>query len=122
MHLKKVTKLEQFNQNEARWSQVSEQMTADQAREHTSDAACSPPATFRQSPVVWLLVRLIWLYRLTLSPWIGRSCRFFPTCSRYAEEALLTHGAWRGSVLAAKRLSKCHPFHEGGIDEVPRQI
>jgi putative membrane protein insertion efficiency factor len=62
---------------------------------------------------------LIRLYQWTLSPFLGRSCRFYPTCSNYALEAIHTHGTWRGGWLALKRLSKCHPFHPGGYDPPP---
>lgn len=65
------------------------------------------------------LVGLVWLYRLTLSPFVGQHCRFTPTCSQYAIEALQAHGAFRGSLLAARRLSRCHPWCEGGYDPVP---
>ncbi|HKC10542.1 MAG TPA: membrane protein insertion efficiency factor YidD [Vicinamibacteria bacterium] len=56
---------------------------------------------------------------MTLSPLIGGYCRFLPSCSAYAEEALLKHGARRGSLLALRRLFRCHPFHPGGLDPVP---
>ncbi|MDP9118888.1 MAG: membrane protein insertion efficiency factor YidD [Actinomycetota bacterium] len=59
------------------------------------------------------------LYRLTLSRWLGGQCRFSPTCSRYAEEAIRTHGAARGSLLAAHRVLRCNPFGRGGIDPIP---
>jgi putative membrane protein insertion efficiency factor len=58
-------------------------------------------------------------YKLTLSPLIGRQCRYLPTCSAYAEEALIRHGPWRGSALAAGRLCRCHPFGGSGYDPVP---
>ena len=59
-------------------------------------------------------------YKLTLSPLIGRQCRFLPTCSEYAAEALIGHGPWRGSALAIKRLCRCHPWGGGsGFDPVP---
>lgn len=60
----------------------------------------------------------IYLYRFTLSPLIGNQCRFYPTCSHYAETALRKYGAWKGSMLALKRIFKCHPWHEGGYDPV----
>ena len=58
-------------------------------------------------------------YKLTLSPWIGRQCRFLPTCSDYAAEALITHGPFRGGALAVLRVCKCHPFGGSGYDPVP---
>ena len=62
---------------------------------------------------------LIRLYRYAVSPFLGDSCRFYPSCSHYAEEAVEQHGVIRGSWLTIKRLSRCHPLHEGGIDLVP---
>lgn len=65
---------------------------------------------------------LIWLvkaYQMGLSPMLGSNCRFTPTCSRYAIEALQTHGAWRGSWLALRRVLRCHPWHPGGHDPIP---
>ena len=67
-----------------------------------------------------LLIALIRAYQLTLSPFLGGSCRFLPTCSAYAIEAITAHGAGRGSVLALRRLSRCHPFGRAGYDPVPR--
>ncbi|NBW78039.1 MAG: membrane protein insertion efficiency factor YidD [Betaproteobacteria bacterium] len=69
-----------------------------------------------------LLLSLVKGYRLFLSPWLGSSCRFEPTCSKYALEALQLHGAWRGSWLAAMRLSRCHPWCAGGHDPVPTAL
>ena len=60
-------------------------------------------------------------YKLTLSPLIGRSCRFLPTCSEYAAQSLIDHGPWRGSSLAFKRLCKCHPFGGWGYDPPPQK-
>jgi len=62
---------------------------------------------------------LIKAYQWMISPLLGPRCRFYPTCSQYAIEAIDRHGAWRGTRLALKRLVKCHPFHEGGLDPVP---
>ncbi|MFX3633625.1 MAG: membrane protein insertion efficiency factor YidD [Candidatus Pristimantibacillus sp.] len=58
-------------------------------------------------------------YRKVISPHKPPSCRFYPTCSAYAMEALEKHGALQGSWLAAKRIARCHPFHPGGFDPVP---
>ena len=62
---------------------------------------------------------LIRLYQAALSPFMGHCCRFFPTCSEYALEAVQKHGAWKGAWLALKRVSRCHPLHRGGSDPVP---
>jgi len=67
------------------------------------------------------LVALVRFYQLLVSPLLPPSCRFHPSCSAYAAEALRRHGAARGSWLAVKRLARCHPFCEGGIDPVPGQ-
>jgi len=66
-----------------------------------------------------LAVFLIRLYQWTVSPLLGPTCRFHPSCSQYALEALLRFGVLRGSVLALKRLGRCHPWHPGGFDPVP---
>ena len=66
-----------------------------------------------------LLIALIRAYQLVLSPLVGGACRFQPSCSAYALEAVERHGAWRGSLLAARRLAKCHPFGASGFDPVP---
>jgi putative membrane protein insertion efficiency factor len=67
------------------------------------------------------LVGLVRVYRLALSPWLGSACRFEPTCSAYALEALETHGAAMGVVLTVGRVARCHPWCEGGIDPVPAE-
>ena len=66
-----------------------------------------------------LLLLLVRGYRRFVSPWLGQRCRFAPSCSAYAEEALRRHGALRGGGLALRRLARCHPFHPGGHDPVP---
>ncbi len=66
-----------------------------------------------------LLHALIRGYQLIVSPWLGPRCRFHPSCSNYALEALEQHGTWRGSGLALRRLARCHPWNPGGFDPVP---
>lgn len=66
-----------------------------------------------------LLIGLVRGYRFFLSPWLGSSCRFEPTCSRYALDALERHGAATGSYLTLRRLARCHPWCDGGHDPVP---
>jgi len=65
------------------------------------------------------LILLIRAYRLTLSPLLGQNCRFYPSCSQYAMEAIQNHGAMTGTWLALRRLLRCHPGHPGGVDLVP---
>lgn len=71
------------------------------------------------APIRGALVALIRLYRATLSSWLGGQCRFYPSCSRYAEQAIRVHGALRGTALAAWRVARCGPFTQGGVDHVP---
>jgi hypothetical protein len=67
----------------------------------------------------WFVIQLIKAYRVLLSPWLGGHCRFHPTCSCYAITAIERYGVLRGSAMAVRRLSHCHPWHPGGIDPVP---
>ena len=80
----------------------------------SSDSAERPPSVAAR-----VLLLGIDVYRVTLGPLLGGHCRFFPSCSQYAEEALRRHGARAGSGLATRRLLRCHPFHRGGFDPVP---
>ena len=66
-----------------------------------------------------VLIALVRFYRYAISPMLGRNCRFHPTCSEYAIEALERHGALRGGWMAAKRVGRCHPFNSGGYEPVP---
>jgi putative membrane protein insertion efficiency factor len=65
-----------------------------------------------------ILVSLLKFYKAAVSPWLPPSCRFVPTCSEYACEAIQRHGALRGSAMGLRRLLRCHPFHSGGYDPV----
>ena len=66
-----------------------------------------------------ILIWLVRLYQLVISPMIGPHCRFYPSCSQYAIEAIESHGLVKGIYLALRRLSRCHPWHPGGLDPVP---
>lgn len=68
------------------------------------------------------LLLLLRGYQLGISPFLGQNCRFYPSCSEYAMQAVRTHGAGQGSWLTAKRLGKCHPWHPGGLDPVPEKF
>lgn len=82
----------------------------------------------RPSLLVWLLLVPIWIYQKTLSPLIpaifgpNAGCRFYPSCSHYAAEALRVHGPWRGLALAVWRVLRCTPLSKGGIDPVPKRV
>ncbi len=71
------------------------------------------------TPVTRLMVLLIRGYQLLVSPLLGPRCRFYPSCSAYALEAITTHGPLRGCWLAGRRLLRCHPWNPGGVDPVP---
>lgn len=75
----------------------------------------------RVRPGRWLQA-LVRGYQSLVSPLFGPRCRYLPTCSEYAYEALGQHGALRGTWLAVRRVARCHPFHEGGYDPVPRKV
>jgi len=66
-----------------------------------------------------VLIALIRVYQWLISPWLGNHCRFYPSCSEYAREAIERYGVMRGVWLALRRLLRCHPWHPGGVDPVP---
>jgi uncharacterized protein len=70
----------------------------------------------------FLLIAIIKFYKTFISPVLGDNCRFYPSCSTYSMEAFELHGVLKGLYLTARRLLKCHPFHEGGIDPVPEKF
>lgn len=72
-------------------------------------------------PMEKILILLIRGYRYVLSPWLGNQCRFHPTCSCYAEEAIERHGWFKGVGLTVGRLCRCHPWRPGGYDPVPKE-
>jgi len=71
------------------------------------------------SPLARVLLMLVRGYQYVFSPYFGTQCRFTPTCSHYAVDALKTHGAIKGGYLTTRRLLRCHPWHDGGYDPVP---
>jgi uncharacterized protein len=84
-----------------------------------TDAAAAPA---RRGPVSRVLLAVLGFYRMAVSPALAPSCRYLPSCSAYAVEAIEVHGAARGSWLAARRVLRCHPFHAGGHDPVPPRV
>jgi hypothetical protein len=68
-----------------------------------------------------VLLLLLRAYQLGISPFLGQNCRFYPSCSQYAAEAIREHGALKGGMLATRRVCKCHPWHPGGVDPVPKK-
>lgn len=75
----------------------------------------------RPYQAAWWVVGAIRAYQRLLSPLLGRNCRYLPTCSQFAAEAIEVHGLARGGPMAVRRLGRCHPFREGGYDPVPER-
>lgn len=92
-------------------------MSADAAM---NDEGHAPRDRARTSPLASVARGLVLFYRGGISPYFAPSCRYHPTCSQYALDAIDEHGALRGAWLAVKRIGRCHPWHEGGYDPVPR--
>ncbi|MCX7126159.1 MAG: membrane protein insertion efficiency factor YidD [Gammaproteobacteria bacterium] len=69
----------------------------------------------------WLFLKLIRGYQVCVSPFLGNHCRFYPSCSHYAVDAITSHHTFKALYLIGRRLLRCHPFHKGGIDPVPIQ-
>jgi uncharacterized protein len=87
---------------------------------HTVSSGTSVREIHRPSSIgALVLLALVRVYQILFSPFLGGACKFYPSCSHYAMEAIQRHGAWRGFVLAMKRLGRCRPFTKGGFDPVP---
>ena len=99
----------------------SPQFMPQSARRTANDIAPGKVSFTEQPRTIgsWLLISAIHAYRLTLAPFLGGNCKFYPSCSHYAEQAIKTHGPKRGTLLAAKRVLRCRPFTKGGHDPVP---
>jgi len=91
-------------------------------RDIAAPAADGNDSTHKRSIASWVLLLLVRMYVIFLSPFLGGACKFYPSCSNYAREAIERHGARRGIVLALKRLLRCHPFTPGGFDFVPDEL
>lgn len=78
-----------------------------------------PHADGREGPAVRLALAALWFYRAAISPWLGPRCRFVPSCSLYARDAIRGHGLPVGLWLTLGRLARCHPWHPGGYDPAP---
>lgn len=102
------------------WSLKSIRLTSVCKEKTDQSTILTPSGLPRFAPISWLLLALIRFYQILISPLLGPPrCRFIPSCSGYAREAIERHGAWRGCWLSLKRLLRCHPFSEGGFDPVP---
>ncbi|GAA0508002.1 putative membrane protein insertion efficiency factor [Saccharopolyspora subtropica] len=88
------------------------------AQDQQHDERLRAPAR-RPSPLAWVLLAPVHVYRTVISPLLPPTCRFYPSCSAYAVEALTVHGAFRGGWLTLRRLLRCGPWHPGGLDPVP---
>jgi putative membrane protein insertion efficiency factor len=90
-------------------------------RKGAAIASTNPRASTKTFSAWWLLV-LVQFYKIFFSPFLGGACKFYPSCSNYAQEAIALHGARRGAWLALKRLGRCRPFTKGGFDPVPDAV
>jgi uncharacterized protein len=100
----------------------SRDRVAGAAASHGKAGAIDAPAKWPKSFGAWTLLLFLRLYMVLLSPFVGGACKFHPSCSNYAYEAVARHGARRGGVLAIKRLLRCRPFTKGGFDPVPEEF
>jgi uncharacterized protein len=107
---------------ESREVSVLDRRDGDQALLRGGGPAPTKNAPAKRSLGAWILLGFLRLYIVCLSPMLGGACKFYPSCSNYAIEAVSKHGARRGFVLAAKRLLRCRPFTQGGFDPVPDDL
>jgi len=107
------------NLSSGKFASATEQWRSEDCRCENHPAAAVAPRGKFSATGQWLLLAFVHLYRVFLSPFLGGACKFYPSCSQYAQEAIAQHGATRGSWLALKRLGRCRPFTKGGFDPVP---
>ena len=86
---------------------------------NTTANSSAPPHAKAKAFGAWWLLAFVRFYKVFFSPFLGGACKFYPSCSNYAQEAIELHGARRGTLLALKRLGRCRPFTKGGFDPVP---
>ncbi|MGO1560724.1 Protein YidD [Actinomycetales bacterium JB111] len=103
-------------------------MTDDVPRVHThshddvpSDGEATDEGRRRFRPFTWLLLGMVRAYQAVVSPWLPRTCRYYPSCSAFAVGALRRHGAFKGTALAIWRVLRCNPWSRGGVDHVPER-
>ena len=96
-------------------------VTSPQLTANTNMSTHTGTNTFARAKTVgaWSLLAFVQFYKVFFSPFLGGACKFYPSCSNYAQEAIELHGARRGAFLAMKRLGRCRPFTKGGFDPVP---
>ena len=102
-----------------RFTSAPEQWPSEERRGETFQGAAIATGGRFSRVGQWLLLAFVQLYRIFLSPFLGGACKFYPSCSQYAQEAIALHGAKRGSWLALRRLGRCRPLTTGGFDPVP---
>ncbi len=90
--------------------------------EPSSESSASPKNNKSPSVAAYLGLALIWLYRHNLSLFMGRSCRYAPTCSQYTEEAIRAYGLWAGGWIGLARILRCNPWGASGFDPVPEEL
>jgi len=100
-------------------SAIARTITTPEGRSNTAEPSRSRSGALYSARMRTVLLLLIDGYRLLLSPFFGSQCRFYPTCSAYAREAIEVHGSFKGTWLAVRRILRCGPWHPGGVDKVP---
>jgi putative membrane protein insertion efficiency factor len=98
---------------------ASRAVETDASQREVATVASKDPRESTKTFSAWWLLACVQFYKIFFSPFLGGACKFYPSCSNYAQEAIELHGARRGALLALKRLGRCRPFTKGGFDPVP---